>query len=334
MRFVPGVFYLTILLFFFSCTKTDQTAAITAESESLFAKATDTFKIPINDLGTGTYMGSPGGLYPGSTNTPSGTYAKDLVNACKLVVPIDTFGNASATGKVVFISLGGSTSGHLFDSLQEKTARSTQTNPSLQLLKCSNGFGSASLNSILNPDDPYWDHVTQIIRGNKASYRQVQVIYMETDDSSVSVKWPSRPQTVKTELQTCFRTLKQKFPNCKLVYLLGRTQTFEFDTIKQKRFNREPAPYYFGFAVKWAIEDQINGVPGTEYKGKKPVSPLITWGWYEWGTDVPRQDGFTWTKDNTRDGLHANPAGEDTLSTRFQNFLLTDRAANIWYAKH
>jgi hypothetical protein len=329
MRILPLFFFLTFLLI--SCNKTND-RALSAEAVSQ-AKATDTAKIPINDLGTRTYMGYVGGLYPGGTNTPSGTYARDLLNACKLVVPIDTFGNASATGNIVFISLGGSTSGKMFDSMQSKTVNNPKTNPALRLLKCSNGFGSASLNSILNPADPYWEHVTQIIRGNKSSYRQVQVIYLETDDSSVSVKFPSRPDTVKTALQACFRTFKQLFPNCKLVYLLGRTQTFEYDTIKQKRFNREPAPYYFGWAVKWAIQDQINGAPGTAYKGKNTVSPLITWGWYEWGTDTPRQDGFKWTQQDTRDGLHATSVGEDTLSTRFQNFLLNDQTASIWYAK-
>jgi hypothetical protein len=331
MKLLSALVFLILLLF--SCTKTND-RALTAGATSQALKATDTAKIPINDLGTGTYMSYVGGLYPGGTNTPSGTYAKDLLNACKMVVPIDTFGNASATGNIVFISIGGSTSGHLFDSLQSKTANNPKTNPALKLLKCSNGFGSASLNSIINPEDPYWEHVIQIIHGSSSSYRQVQVIYLESDDTSVNVKFPSRPDTVKTELQACFRTLKQQFPNCKLVYLLGRTKTFEYDTIKQKRFNREPAPYYFGWAVKWAIQDQINGAPGTAYKGKNPVSPLITWGWYEWGTDTPRQDGFMWTQADTKDGLHATPVGEDTLSTRFQNFLLKDQAAKAWYAKH
>jgi hypothetical protein len=330
MKILPFAF---IGLLFFSCSKTNEKSISTGSVDFIY-KGTDTAKIPINDLATGTFMGYEGGLYPNGTDKPFGTYARDLVSACQLAVPIDTFGRSSASGAIVFISLGGSTSGHMFDSLKAKTNRNAQTNPFLRMLKCSNGYGSASLNSILNPDDPYWDHVSQIIIGSQSSFRQVQIVYLETDDSDVRVNFPDRPLRVKGELEECFRTLKDKFPNIKLVYLLGRTKTFDYDTIVQKRFNREPAPYYFGWAVKWAIEDQINGVHGTEYKGKNRVSPLITWGWYEWGTDTPRQDGFMWTQDDTRDGLHATPSGEDTLSTRFQNFLLDDPAASIWYVKH
>jgi hypothetical protein len=330
MKTLSLIFFIAL---FFSCSKTDK-KSISAGSVDFAYTGSDTVNVPINDLATGTFRGYEGGLFPNGTNTPSGTYGRDLLSACKSVVPIDTFGLSSSSGSIVFISLGGSTSGHLFDSLKAKTTRSPRANPYLQLLKCSNGYGSASVNSIMNPTDPYWDFVTQVILGQHSSFRQVQVVYLESDDSSVKVNFPQRPAQLKSELQECFRTLKNKFPNIKLVYLLGRTRTFEYGTITQKRFNREPSPYYFGWAAKWAIEDQINGVPGTAYKGKNAVSPLITWGWYEWGNDTPRQDGFKWTQQDTRDGLHATPAGEDTLSTRFQNFLLTDRGASTWYAKH
>jgi len=185
----------------------------------------------------------------------------------------------------------------------------------------------------MNPNDEYWDHVTQILTGGAhSSYRQVQVIYLEADDSSKNdIIFPARALKVKEDLQTCLRLYKIKFPNVKVVYVLGRTRTFG----NQKLFNREPSPYYFGWACKWAIEDQINGVPGTAYKGKKPVSPMVTWGFYQWADSLPRvTDNFYWRLSETQDGLHANPVGQDTLATRFQNFLLTDKRAGIWYAAH
>ena len=333
MKVLFVFFIVTSLLI--ACTKTENNPLSTFAFNDVIARK-DTMKVPINDLGTGTFMGYVGGLYPGGVNNPSGVYARDLQSACKLIIPIDTFGRTSASGRITFISLGGSTSGHLFDSLQAKTASNPNTNPSLQLIKCSNGFGSASLNSMLNPVDPYWDHVTQLLHGNRSSYKQVQVIYLETDDSTKYVNFPGRPDTVKQELQGCFRLFKIKFPSLKMIYLLGRTTTFNTGDGQQKVFNREPCPYYFGWACKWAIEDQINGVKGTQYKGKDAVSPMITWAWYEWadGTTKPRKDGFVWTVDDTKDGLHATPTGEDTLSTRFQNFLLTDPNASVWYTRH
>jgi hypothetical protein len=137
----------------------------------------------------------------------------------------------------------------------------------------------------------------------------------------------------RTEYQQAMHILKAKFQNLKLVYLLGRASAF-IPPRPNKVTNTEPCPYYNGWACKWVIENQINGLPGTAYKGANAVSPLVTWGWHEWGTAEPRSDGFTWTEENTSDGLHANEAGADTLSSRFQNFLLTDAHANIWYANH
>jgi hypothetical protein len=249
-------------------------------------------------------------------------------------VPIDTLGNPVKKGKlakITFISLGGSTGGHNMKSLKSKTTGNPLTNPNLLLLSCNNGSGDASLNDIMNPAAIYWNHVTQIIKGGKSSYRQVQIIYLETEDSSTYVAWPGRPNQVKSELESCLRLIKQKFPNVKVVYTLARTRTFSSKAI----WNREPSPYYFGWAAKWAIQDQINGVPGTEYKGSNAVAPMLTWGFYQWADSLPRStDGFFWRKSLTADGLHANAVGQDTLSNRFQQFLLTDPYASIWYARH
>jgi hypothetical protein len=323
-----------VVVSFFACSKENtNTQTLAVSDRSGLIKATDTAKIPLNDLGAGTFYGYVGGLYPGGVNKPSGQYGYDLIRMCKLIEPLDTFGNPSPDGKIVFISLGSSTSGHNMELLKTKTAGNPLTNPQLLLLKCSNGKRSASLNSQMNPDDSYWDHVTQIITGGAhSSYRQVQVIYLEADDSSKNnIIFPQRAIKTKEEIKECLRVYKKKFPNLKIVYVLARTRTFG----NQILYNREPAPYYFGWACKWAIEDQINGVPGTEYKGKKPVAPMLTWGFYQWADSLPRiTDNFYWRQSETRDGLHADDAGQDTLTTRFQNFLLTDKGASIWYAAH
>jgi hypothetical protein len=69
-------------------------------------------------------------------------------------------------------------------------------------------------------------------------------------------------------------------------------------------------------------------------KGDSAVAPLVTWGWYQWanGSAIPRKDGFVWQESDTEDGVHATSEGQDTLSSRFQNFLLTDPNARVWYA--
>ena len=316
------------LLFLIACSKEDNTNQLTTASVDNAARR-DTAKIPLNDLGTGTYLGSMGGLYPNGANEPSGQYAADLFDASSSIVPLDKLGNPSSSGKIVFISLGASVGGHMMKALIPKTQNNPLTNPNLYLINCNQGAGFASLNSIMNPTDTYWDRVNNTII-NKTSYKQVQVIYLETDDST-NAKWPAKPTNVKNDIDSALRVFKRKFPNIKLVYVLGRTKTFGENAL----WNKEPSPYYNGWGCKWIIEDQVKGVPGTEYKGPNAVAPMITWGFYQWADSLPRQtDGFYWRSSQTADGLHANAVGQDSLTYRFQNFLLTDKNSKLWYAAH
>ncbi|MEO8711792.1 MAG: hypothetical protein ABI405_06685 [Parafilimonas sp.] len=316
-----------IALLFITCTKENNNRISDTNTSNLITQ--DDTPVPLNDLGTGTFMGYEGGLYPNGINVASGTYATDLLKKSRSIQPIDTFGNQSASGQIVFISIGGSTGGHNMKLLRMKTIGNPATNPALKLFNCNNGSGEASLANIMDTTNDYWNHITESIKGSRSSYRQVQVIYLETDDSNTYVEWPGRPLEVKEKIESCLRVFKQKFQNIKIVYVLGRTRTFGSKAI----WNREPSPYYFGWSCKWAIEDQINGVPGTKYKGKKAVAPMLAWGFYQWADSLPRTtDGFYWRSSETADGLHANLDGEDTLSTRFQKFLLTDKYAKKWYA--
>ncbi len=324
------LFPILFVVFFIACSKADNTKQINTMAKSNLETLQ---QLPLNDLGTDTFFGYTGGLYPDGLNTPSGQYATDLLNISKSIVPLDVFGRPSsaALAKVIFISLGGSTGGKNMHALIEKTINNPATNSRLKLLACNEAGFDAYLNAIADPDNIYWDHVSQVITGNSSTYKQVQVVYLETDDSTTKADFPARPLTIKKDIETCMRTLKHKFQNLKVVYLLARTRTFG----KKNLPNREPNPYFFGWACKWAIEDQINGVPGIEYKGDNAVAPIITWGFYQWAWTTPRKtDGFFWVPSESSDGLHATPEGQDTLSRRFQNFLLTDKYAKKWYAAH
>ena len=328
------VVLVTALMLLVDCRKLDSDVSRLGSANNSSATLIDTAKVPINDLGTGTYLGFTGGLYPGGVDTPSGQYAKDLKKFARAIVPLNASGvkDSSSNGTIVFISLGGSTSGNLINALKAKTDSNPATNAFLNIFSCSNGYSSASFNSMMNPNDPYWSHVDNVLAGHSITHEQVQIIYVESEDSTNLVFFPGRAYRVRNEIEACMRICKIKFPNIRLVYVEGRTTTFH----KYEIPNREPSPYYNGWGEKFVIQDQINGVPGTQYKGDSAVAPLVTWGWYQWanGTTKPRKDGFRWLESETTDGLHATDAGEDTLATRFQNFLLTDKYAKIWYANH
>ncbi len=325
---------LLLVLLFVACVKENTGTQLQASNENLEKVYTPPDKkIPLNDLGTRTFGDSVGGLYPNGENSPSGTYAHDLYVASKTIIPLDTFGNPSglANAKIVFLSMGGSTGGHNMKNLQTKTYGNPLCSQNVQIINGNNGTGAGALNNIMDPDNPYWAHISKILHGTKSSFKQVQLLYLESDDTTKFISWPQRPTLVKNDIETCMQVMKRKFPNLKILYVLGRTRTFG----KEAPWNQEPSPYYFGWGCKWAIQDQINGIAGTQYKGHNAVAPLITWGFYQWADSLPRRtDQFYWRDSETADGLHANLFGEDTLTNRFQKFLFSDKNSSLWYAAH
>src|SRR5258706_15872107 len=101
---MKGISVLIVFLFV-TCSKENNLNKQQTSSALSAAVALDTAKIPLIDLGAGTFMGYAGGLYPGGANMPSGQYAADLLEVSNSIVPIDKLGNPSSTGKIVFISL-------------------------------------------------------------------------------------------------------------------------------------------------------------------------------------------------------------------------------------
>src|SRR5580765_2536558 len=132
---------LFLAIVFTDCKK-DELHAINSATARNISESINAVRVPINDLGTGTFYGFTGGLYPGGVNNPSGQYAQDLKDFASRIVPLDTAGNHSFTGKIVFISLGGSTGGKNMVALKEKTIGNAATNPLLLMVSCNNGYGS------------------------------------------------------------------------------------------------------------------------------------------------------------------------------------------------
>src|SRR5262245_40637019 len=69
---------------------------------------THTGRVPLTDLGTGSYMGAQGGLYPGGANQrPNGHNSAGLFLATNRVKPRNASGAIDlANGKIGLISIG------------------------------------------------------------------------------------------------------------------------------------------------------------------------------------------------------------------------------------
>jgi hypothetical protein len=105
-----------------------------------------------------------------------------------------------------------------------------------------------------------------------------------------------------------------------------------------KNLSNEPWSYEAGFAVKNAIQDQINGNTNLNYIAANGpvVAPWMSWGPYYWANGMnSRSDGLVWTcQDLEADGTHpSDPVGRIKVSTQLFNFLKSDDTASIWFLK-
>src|SRR5436190_7733875 len=197
------LFFAIFLFAFLACHKDVNLDSAASTQSSNSVTFTDTVRIPINDLGTGTYMGFTGGLYPGGANTPPGTYSSDLVTSSSQILPFTSKGRVDSTGKgkIGVIGIGGSTCGDLFLTLKNKTVGNPATNPYLHMVSCAWGGGKASLNSIMNPNDKYWSHVDSELTKNRLKAGQVEIIFFDTEDSTSYINFPGRPYQYRDEFE-------------------------------------------------------------------------------------------------------------------------------------
>lgn len=299
--------------------------------------ATDTICIPLNEMGDTTYRGFQGGFYPNGATTPQGQYAADLDSINKTIWGLDTAGNRkNKAGTIVIGGVGVCLSGAPVNGLRRR-----KRNPiAIQNINFVNfEYGGAAYQYVADPNSTYWQHVALKMPSQNTTYKQVQMLWLTSDDSTSITDFPQRPLIAKENIKAAVRTLKIKFPNLKIVYFVGRPYTYNLsDTTGTGKImnsrSRNPAPYHQGWAEKWALEDQINGDPGLAYKGPNAVAPILTWGAYEWTQGkLPNADGFTWYPSDTRDGLHPTDGGKDKIAQYFWNFLTTDPYTTQWYLR-
>jgi len=128
------------------------------------------------------------------------------------------------------------------------------------------------------------------------------------------------------------KNIKQKYPNCKIVYCSSRT----YGGYETTSLNPEPYAYESGFSVKWLIEKQIVGDTSLVCIGTNPKAPWLSWGPYLWANGInPRSDGLIWLIDDfvTSDRTHPSASGQKKVADLLLNFLKTDLTARNWFLK-
>jgi hypothetical protein len=288
----------------------------------------------LTDLGTGTYQGAEGGLYPSGSNSRPASHDSDGVSIALGIQPLDANGNPSSSGKYVFMAVGESTAQDEFNRFLPIANADPSKNPNLVIV---NGAqGGATPNNFTSTTSAYWATViNNYMPQNGVTQNQVVAIWMEDTDGIASGTFPTDMSSLQSQYEQMMQTMLTLFPNLKMVYFSSRVYGGYSNGVGTPD-NPEPYAYEVGFAVKWAIQDQLNGNANLNYSAANGpvVAPWMSWGPYYWSNGMlGRNDGLVWDcADFSADGTHPSSTyGQLKVATQLLSFLRTDDTTTPWY---
>jgi hypothetical protein len=222
-------------------------------------------------------MGSTGGLYPNGSNVDDPNHLAFGMNLAQQIQPLDASGNPDPNGLEALLIIGESNVFLEGQSLVQDAMASPGRNPSLIVVN--GGQGGATAGKLMDPNSPFWTTMTNYLLPNVGvTPQQVVAAWFEPTNAIRSGTFPSDMNQLYTQLETAIQNILVKFPNIKFLYLSSRT----YAAYSNGKVTDNPEPYAFesGFAVKWAIEDQLNGNPALNFDpAQGPVlAPWIAWG--------------------------------------------------------
>ncbi len=291
----------------------------------------------LTDLGTGTYQGYEGGLYPNGSNVRPEPHDSDGLAFADAIQPLDSNGNPSPTGKYVLLAIGESTAQNEFTTFLPYANSDPAKNPNLVIV---NGAqGGATPNSFVSSGTYYWSTIlNNYLPQNGVTANQVVAIWIEDTDSIKAGSFPNDMASMQSEYETMMQDFLVNFPQVKLVYWSSRVYGGYSNGLVNPD---DPEPYAFeaGYAVKDAIADQINGAANLNYNPLNgPVlAPWMAWGPYYWSNGMMgRADGLIWDcEDFSSDGTHPSFGfGQQKVANQLLNFFRTDTTTTPWYLAH
>ena len=337
-----------IVLFQWGCsTERFITSPSVDISEQRSAKPTGS--VPLIDMGTSSYKGFPGGLYPPSTNTMPATHASEGLAAANGVQPRDTAGTPDPLGKYVLMTVGMSNTrdescSHLevtvgcdaWSFIGTALTDSTVNHSALVLVNAAGGGLTPSFWD--SPTDSAYGAAKNALAQLGVTEKQVEVVWIKEADSQPTTSLPSKTAdayTLESGLAKMLRALKIVYPNLKQVFLSSRI----YAGYSTGTLNPEPYAYEGGFSVKWVVAAQINQLSSGKITDtvagdlSYSVAPWVAWGPYMWAAGTtPRSDGLVWlTTDFTGDGTHPSQAGITKVAGLLMTFFKTSTLTKCWF---
>jgi hypothetical protein len=225
--------------------------AAPALSSTTNCSQTSTGNVAIPDLGTGTYQGEQGGLYPGGSNVAPPAYRSAGVQAGQSVVPLDTSGNASAAGNIVFLSVGMSNTAMEFQFFARNEASDSLRNPAVAFVDGAQADQPASAWTLSG--DPTWAVVEQRLAARGFTDQQVEAIWLKQADAKPQSSFETYAHGLQQELGQIIQVATQRYPNLRQVFVSSRS----YGGYGPDSANPEPYAYETGFADEFLIAQWV-----------------------------------------------------------------------------
>jgi hypothetical protein len=287
---------------------------------------------PINDLGTGTWRGAQGGLYPNGSNQRPAAHNIAGLSIAQQIKPLNASGAVDTSGgNIVWLSVGMSNTTQETQAFIPMTDSFANKNPKLKLID--GAQGGQDIDIIMHDTAAFWNNINMRLQQSGLTAAQVQVVWFkEAEKGPTDTAFATYPDALKAKFKTAMQIIKAKFPNTKLCYLTSRI----YAGYASSTLNPEPYAYYSGWSVKRLIEDQINGDTSLTYSGASARVPWLAWGPYPWADGTtPRSDGLIWLcpDDYISDGTHPSTLGRQKIASMLMQFFSTDATTIPWFLK-
>lgn len=311
---------------------------------------TENARVPLTDLGAGSYIGFTGGLYPNGANIPPAAHGVLGLDRALKVQPLDVNGRVDPAGKIVLLSIGMSNTTQEFCSepatlpcnswsFMGQAAADPEVNKTT-LAIVNGAYGGKTAPNWDSSTDPEYDRIRDtLLVPQSLSEQQVQVAWVKLARFNPKISLPAADADaylLLTDLGNIMRALKVRYPNLQQVFLSSRIYG-GYATILT---NPEPYAYETGFAVKWLIQAQIDqvqsGVPDARAGNLDPnaVAPWVAWGPYLWADGLnPRSDGLVWelADFDPADGTHPSTSGETKVAQMLLDFFKNSEFSRCWF---
>ena len=295
-------------------------------------------RIPLTDLGGGTYKGFAGGLYENGSNVMPADHFSAGLAASAAVKPLDSEGRPSPSGKIVLLSIGMSNTTQEFCAGNNPAPCTSwsfvgqaNADPAVNhstLVLVNGARGGQAADSWDAPDEQNYALIRdQDLRPAGLSEAQVQVAWIKLANKQPAVALPSSDADawrLVEQLGNTLRAMKAHYPNLRIAYFSSRI----YAGYATSTLNPEPYAYESAFAVKWLIQAQID-----QRRAGNDASPWIAWGPYMWADGMtPRSDGLTWAHaDFQSDGTHPSQSGQQKVGTMLFDFFKHEPTAKAWF---